>query len=119
MQQRNFVIMKLLKKLVEMRKKGKGFLNKKGGFWNYSELHAIGLGGITYGMAYLLDIPYGRELIFATGLGALGVKGFRKFSTALHDDILDQSHYFLLSCGIVEATIQLSPYIKTFVRGMM
>lgn len=111
--------MKLIKRLAEMRKKGKGFLNKEGSFWNYKELHALGLGGITYGMAYLLNIPYGREIIFATGLGALGVKGFRKFSSGLHEDILDQSHYFVLATGVVEFIIQVSPYLRDFVGGLV
>lgn len=111
--------MKIVKRLVELRKKGKGFLNKEGSIWNYKELHAFGLGGITYSMAYLLNIPYGREIIFATGLGALGVKGFRKFSTELHEDILDQSHYFVLANAFVELTIQTSPYIKSLIGGLM
>lgn len=111
--------MKLVKKLVEMRKKGKGFLTKEGSLWNYKELHALGLGGITYSMAYLLNIPYGREIIFITGLGALGVKGFRKFSTGLHEDILDQSHYFVLAIGFVELMIQISPYIMNLIGGLI
>lgn len=111
--------MRIIKKLVEWRKKGKGFVTKEGSLWNYKELHALGLGGITYSMAYLLNVPYGREIIFATGLGALGVKGFRKFSSGLHQDILDQSHYFVLATGFVELIIQVSPYIGQFVGGLI
>lgn len=100
--------MKIFEKLAEARKKGKGFLNKEGQVWNYSEIHAIGLGLITYSMAYSLQVPYGRKLIFMVGLGALGVKGFRRLASKLHDDIVEQSHYFLLSCGLVELVIQLA-----------
>lgn len=104
--------MKLIKKLSEWRKGDKGFLSKEGSFWNYKELHALGLGIITYSMAYLLNVPYGREIIFATGLGALGVKGFRKFASHLHGDILDQSHYFILAIAFVETVIQLIRFVN-------
>lgn len=70
-----------------------GFGTAKGKLTNSSELHAMGLGAMPYYMAWSLNIPYGQEMMYAIGLGLLGVKGYRTVKEHMHDDMVDESHY--------------------------
>lgn len=58
----------LWRKFWEHRKKGKGFLNKKNGYYDKAEGHAVGLGIAPIGLAYLLPSPMG-ELFILMQLG--------------------------------------------------
>lgn len=66
----------MLSKIVELIKKSKGFLTKKGSFVNYKEVHALGLG--------IID-----------GAGFQG-QGYRlKFWLETHDDVNQGTmHYY-------------------------
>lgn len=112
-------IRKLLEKGVEKIKESDGFMTKAGQILDRSEVHAFGLGLIPYSMAFYLQIPWARETMFMVGLGALGVKGFRKIARKVHGDVLDESHYFWLGMGLVELTAQHGDTLVALIRSVI
>lgn len=89
----------LFSKIVEARRKGKGFLNKKNGLFNFHEAHAAGWGFLL--MDFYFRLENGIFLIlFVTGIGVAwrnpASKEHCSTSAYFKSEIMNNIHYYLL-----------------------
>lgn len=90
---------KLFSKLVEARRKGKGFFNRKGGIINWHEAHAAGWGLLLMELYFTLS----KGVFLALYIGGIGwawrnpVSEEHSSTTAyFKSEIMNNIHYYLL-----------------------
>lgn len=90
---------KLVSKTIDARRKGKGFLNKKDGYFDFHEGHAAGWGFL------LMDLYFRLEngiflVLFITGIGIAWKNPTSKQHSAVSkyfkSEIMNNIHYYVL-----------------------
>lgn len=90
---------KTFSKIIEARRRGKGFLNKKDGLFDYHEGHAAGWGFILMDLYFRLENGF-FLILFITGIGIAWKNPTTKEHSAVSEyfksEIMDNIHYYLL-----------------------